>query len=88
MHRGADNRRECAVPDPAVPLLGVSDRSVEEHGRKVAQRALRRRVQGVLQKGEPLYPVVHDYEGINWTIIVEVIFEEMDDFVESIKSII
>ena len=32
--------------------------------------------------------LVHDYEGINWTIIVEVIFEEMDDFVESIKSII
>lgn len=32
--------------------------------------------------------LVHDYEGINWTIIVEVIFEEMDDFVESIKSIV
>ena len=32
--------------------------------------------------------LVHDSEGINWTIIVEVIFEEMDDFVESIKSII
>jgi len=39
-------------------LLPRSCRSVEEHGREVAQRALRRRVQGVLQKGEPLYPVV------------------------------
>ena len=58
MHRGADDRRECAVPDLAAPLPGVSDCSVEEYGRKVAQRALRRRVQGVLQKGEPLYPVV------------------------------
>lgn len=25
--------------------------------------------------------LVHDYEGINWSIIVEVIFDEMDDFV-------
>ena len=58
MHRGADDRRECAVPDPAVPLLGVSDSSDKAYGREVAQRALRRRVQGVLQKGEPLYPVV------------------------------
>ncbi len=32
--------------------------------------------------------LVHDYDGINWTIIVKVIFEEMDDFVKSIKSII
>ncbi len=32
--------------------------------------------------------LVHDYEGINWSIIVEVVFEEMDDFVESIKSLI
>ena len=31
---------------------------------------------------------VHDYEGINWSIIVEVIFDEMDDFVNSIKQII
>lgn len=58
MHRGADDRRECAVPDPAVPLPSVSDSSDKAYGRKVAQRALRRRVQGVLQKGEPLYPVV------------------------------
>ena len=32
--------------------------------------------------------LVHDYEGINWSIIVEVIFDEMDDFVDSIKQII
>lgn len=32
--------------------------------------------------------LVHDYEGINWSIIVEVIFDEMDDFVDSIKKII
>jgi uncharacterized protein with HEPN domain len=31
--------------------------------------------------------LVHDYEGINWSIIVEVIFEEMDDFIDSIKKI-
>lgn len=32
--------------------------------------------------------LVHDYEGINWSIIVEVIFDEMNDFVESIKKLI
>lgn len=32
--------------------------------------------------------LVHDYEGINWSIIVEVIFDEMDNFVNSIKQII
>ena len=32
--------------------------------------------------------LVHDYEGINWSIIVEVIVDEMDDFVNSIKQII
>ena len=32
--------------------------------------------------------LVHDYDGINWSIIVEVIFDERDDFVESIKSLI
>ena len=31
--------------------------------------------------------LVHDYEGINWTIIVEVIFEDMDPFVKSVKRI-
>ena len=30
--------------------------------------------------------LVHDYEGINWSIIVDVIFDEMNDFVESIKK--
>ena len=29
--------------------------------------------------------LVHDYEGINWSIIVEVVFGEMDTFVESIR---
>ena len=32
--------------------------------------------------------LVHNYEGINWSIIVEVIFDEMNDFVESIKKLI
>ena len=32
--------------------------------------------------------LVHDYEGINWSIIVEVVFEEMDDFFKSIESMI
>ena len=31
--------------------------------------------------------LVHDYEGINWSIIVEVIFDEMPGFVEKIKQI-
>ena len=29
----------------------------------------------------------HDYDGINWSIIVEVIFGEMDDFVNKIKNL-
>ena len=32
--------------------------------------------------------LVHDYEGINWSIIVEVVFDEMDDFVKSIERLI
>ena len=32
--------------------------------------------------------LVHDYDGINWSIIVEVVFEEMDEFVNSIEKII
>jgi uncharacterized protein with HEPN domain len=32
--------------------------------------------------------LVHDYEGINWSIIVEVIFDEMDGFITSIKELI
>ncbi len=32
--------------------------------------------------------LVHDYEGINWSIIVEVVFDEMDVFVNEIDNII
>lgn len=32
--------------------------------------------------------LVHDYDGINWTIIVEVIFKEMDPFVRSVEKIL
>jgi uncharacterized protein with HEPN domain len=32
--------------------------------------------------------LVHDYDGINWSIIVEVVFDEMDDFITSIKKFI
>lgn len=32
--------------------------------------------------------LVHDYEGINWSIIVDVVFNEMDIFVEAIKQIL
>lgn len=32
--------------------------------------------------------LVHDYEGINWSIIVEVVFGEMDDFVKMIEKLI
>lgn len=32
--------------------------------------------------------LVHDYEGINWTIIVGVIYEEMDPFVEEVRRIL
>ena len=31
--------------------------------------------------------LVHNYEGTNWTIIAEVIFSEMDIFIEQIKEI-
>ena len=31
--------------------------------------------------------LVHDYEGINWSIIVEVIFDEMDDFIHQITEL-
>ena len=31
--------------------------------------------------------LVNDYEGINWSVIVEVIFREMPGFVEQIKSL-
>lgn len=32
--------------------------------------------------------LVHDYDGINWTIIVNVIFDEMNSFVENVKQIL
>lgn len=32
--------------------------------------------------------LVHDYEGINWSIIVAVIWEEMDPFVDAIQKIL
>ena len=32
--------------------------------------------------------LVRDYEGINWSIIVEVVFEEMDGFVKAIEPLI
>ena len=32
--------------------------------------------------------LVHDYEGVNWSIIVEVVFDEMDNFVISINELI
>lgn len=31
--------------------------------------------------------LVHDYEGVNWAIIVKVIFEEMPGFVSDIKKL-
>lgn len=32
--------------------------------------------------------LVHDYEGINWSIIVEVIFEDMELFVNAVRKIL
>ena len=32
--------------------------------------------------------LVHDYEGINWSIIVEVVFDEMGEFIKSIENFI
>lgn len=32
--------------------------------------------------------LVHDYEGINWSIIVDVIFNEMEEFVNEVKKLI
>lgn len=31
--------------------------------------------------------LVHNYEGINWSIIVEIVFHEMDDFIREMKEI-
>lgn len=32
--------------------------------------------------------LVHDYDGINWSIIVEVLFTDMDPFVQSVQDIL
>lgn len=32
--------------------------------------------------------LVHDYDGINWTMIADVIFDEMEAFVECVKRIL
>ena len=32
--------------------------------------------------------LVHDYDGINWTLIAEVIFDDMQPFVEQVKQIL
>ena len=32
--------------------------------------------------------LVHDYDGINWIMIVEVIFEDMEPFVQTIREIL
>lgn len=32
--------------------------------------------------------LVHDYAGINWTLIAEVIFDDMQPFVEQVKKIL
>jgi len=32
--------------------------------------------------------LIHDYDGINWSIIAEVVFEEMGEFVNSIEELI
>ncbi|MBR0509457.1 MAG: DUF86 domain-containing protein [Clostridia bacterium] len=32
--------------------------------------------------------LVHNYEGINWSIIVEIVFHEMDVFINRIKEIV
>ena len=32
--------------------------------------------------------LVHDYDGINWSIIVDVVFEDIQPFVDSVKRIL
>ena len=32
--------------------------------------------------------LVHDYDGINWSIIVEVVYEDVNPFVQSLKEIL
>lgn len=35
-----------------------------------------------------IHRLVHDYEGINWSIIVDVIFNDMEPFIREIRSIV
>ena len=32
--------------------------------------------------------LVHDYDGINWSIIVDIVFNEMEPFVDSVRKIL
>ena len=32
--------------------------------------------------------LVHDYEGINWSVIVEVVFDEMEPFISAVRTLI
>lgn len=32
--------------------------------------------------------LVHDYDGVNWSVIVEVVFGEMDQFIDTVKKLI
>lgn len=32
--------------------------------------------------------LVHDYDGVNWSVIVEVVFGEIDQFIDSVKKLI
>lgn len=32
--------------------------------------------------------LIHDYDGINWSIIVDVIFNEMEQFVDAVQKIL
>lgn len=32
--------------------------------------------------------LVHDYEGINWSILVEVIYDEMPGFIASVEQVL
>ena len=32
--------------------------------------------------------LVHDYDGINWTIIVEVVFSDLGPFVDAVREIL
>lgn len=53
---------------------------------------------GEMKKNHPEQPwnlvaglrhrLVHDYDGINWSIIVDVVFEDMEPFAEAVKQIL